>query len=596
MENEIYRLAPPKKKGILHLLFSRLIVMVLLLALQLFIIVGFYLWLADIAPWVNILYGVFEIIVIIYLFNNGMDYTAKLSWMFLIAVFPLSGTFFLWFTQNNYVNKKLKNRILFLINKSKSAIAQPKDAVRDLADDKSGTLSLCNYLKRSGCFPIYKNTDVTYFPIGEKKFAAMLEELKKAEQFIFMEYFIIEEGYMWGEILRILVDKAACGVDVRVMYDGMCEISQLPDDYWKLLEEKGIKAKPFFPIRPILSSHYNYRDHRKILVIDGRVAFNGGVNLADEYINRKERFGHWKDTALMLKGDAVKSFTLMFLQMWNVTEKDAVFDPALLEMPDELQRKEAVNRIEPELHKAADLINKKINTDTEKKLSAEMHNTADNINIKIEAAEKQINTDLQKKVDQIEMAADGSNEHTASKGYVMPYGECPMDDDKAGRTVYMDILNRAERYVHIMTPYLILDGELETSLIIAAQRGVDVKIILPGIPDKKLAYSLAKSHYMTLVHAGIKIYEYTPGFVHAKVFTCDDEKAVVGTINLDYRSLYHHFECAAYMYKVPCISDIEKDFQLTMSKCRQVTEETIKNEKLSYKVGGMLAKFIAPLM
>ena len=197
---------------------------------------------------------------------------------------------------------------------------QPEGVLERLAGDPSGTDDLAKYLNRSGCFPVYDNTEVTYFPLGEDKFDAMLEELEKAEKFIFMEYFIIEEGYMWGKILEILIRKAAEGVDVRVMYDGMCEMSTLPADYWKLLQEHGIQAKPFAPIRPVVSSHYNYRDHRKILVIDGKVAFNGGVNLADEYINRIERFGHWKDTAVMLKGDAVKSFTLLFLQMWNIDE------------------------------------------------------------------------------------------------------------------------------------------------------------------------------------------------------------------------------------------------------------------------------------
>ena len=256
-------------------------------------------------------------------------------------------------------------------------------------------------------------------------------------------------------------------------------------------------------------------------MIAGEVAFNGGVNLADEYINRIERFGHWKDTAVMLRGDAVKSFTLLFLQMWNIDEKEPAFLPWIEE---------------------------------------------------------------------------GVAAPENPSGYVIPYGDCPLDDDKVGEAVYMDILNRANDYVHIMTPYLILDGELETALKYAAQRGVDVKLILPGIPDKKAAYSLAKSHYKRLKEAGVKIYEYTPGFVHAKVFVSDDTKAVVGTINMDYRSLYHHFECATFMYKAACIPDIERDFQDTLTKCREVTAETIKNETAFYKIMGGLMRFIAPLM
>jgi cardiolipin synthase len=383
----------------------------------------------------------------------------------------------------------------------------------------SGMDDLCRYVNRTGDFPIYDNTDVVYFPLGEHKFNALITELEKAEKFIFMEYFIIDEGYMWGKILSILKRKAEQGVDVRVMYDGMCEMSTLSHDYPRRLAGLGIKCKAFAPILPFLSTYYNYRDHRKILVIDGKVAFNGGINLADEYINRRERFGHWKDSAVMLRGEAVRSFTLMFLQMWNISEREPQWDKWLYAPVD----KEYVN------------------------------------------------------------------------GYVMPYADCPLDSDKVGENVYIDILNRATDYVHIMTPYLILDGELENSLKFAAERGIDIKIILPGIPDKKGAYALAKTHYRELIRSGVEIFEYTPGFVHSKVFVCDDEKAVVGSINLDYRSLYHHFECATYMYRTSCILDIEKDFQYTLSKCRMVTPETIKNEKFFYKCAGQLLKLVAPL-
>ena len=504
-----------------NLIFSRFFVIVVLLVIQLVLAAGFYFWLRDLLPHFTIVLLLFTIGGVIYLFNSGMDSSAKLTWMFVVAIMPITGVALLAFTQTNIGHRKIRRRVEELISSTSDALEQPESVMQELSGDPSSTDDLGRYLKRSGCFPVYDKTRSTFFPLGEKMFAAMLEELEKAEKFIFMEFFIIQEGYMWGSILKILADKAAAGVDVRVMYDGMLEVSTLPPDYWKLLEKHGIKAKAFSPIRPIVSSHYNYRDHRKILVIDGTTAFTGGVNLADEYINRRERFGHWKDTGLMLKGEAVKSFTLMFLQMWGIDEKEPAFEPWISESP-------AV----PEI----------------------------------------------------------------SDGFVIPYGDCPLDNDKVGETVYMDILNRAANYVHVMTPYLILDGELETALKYAAQRGVDVKLILPGIPDKKLAYSLAKSHYKRLVDAGVKIYEYEPGFVHAKIFVSDDIKAVVGTINLDYRSLYHHYECAAYLYKASCISDIEKDFQKTLKACREVTQESIKNEKMSYKIMGQIMQFIAPMM
>lgn len=519
--SDIYRLAKPRKKGLLSLVFSRFFIIVLLLLVQVLMVISLYSWLKDLFPYFSVITVAFTIGGVIYLFGCDMDSSAKLTWMFVISILPITGSALLAFTQMNLGHRTIRRRVADLVGQTANAIPQSRDTLKKLAGDPAATDDLIAFMNRSGCFPVFENTEVTYFPLGEDKFAAMLQELRKAEKYIFMEYFIIDEGYMWGSILRILEEKAKAGVDVRVMYDGMLEISTLPSNYCKLLQERGIKAKAFSPIRPIVSSHYNYRDHRKILVIDGKVAFNGGVNLADEYINRIERFGHWKDTAVMLKGDAVRSFTLMFLQMWNITEKTPEFKPWI-----------AKTSYTPE----------------------------------------------------------------RPSGFVIPFGDCPLDEDKVGRTVYMDILNRATDYVHIMTPYLILDDELKTALIYAAQRGVDIRLILPGIPDKKLAYALAKSHYKQLVGAGVKIYEYTPGFVHAKVFVSDDVKAVVGTINLDYRSLYHHFECGTYLYKADCIPDIERDFQKTLSRCRQVTPETIKNETLYYKLMGNLMKFIAPLM
>ena len=520
-EERVVSLAKPLKKGIGRLLFSRFFIIALLLILQVGLMVVVYVGFTEHLPVLLHLQWIFTFGMIIYLFNSSMDSSAKLTWMLIISILPIAGAFMLLWTQSNFGHHRAAELVSRQIADTQDMIDQPQNVVKEIEHDGSGTDDLSKYLGNTGCFPVYDKTEVTYFPIGEEKFEAMLRELEKAEKYIFMEYFIVEEGYMWGRILDVLTRKAEAGVDVRVMYDGMCEMSTLPADYWKLLEKAGIHSKAFSPIKPFVSSHYNYRDHRKILVIDGKVAFNGGVNLADEYINRIERFGHWKDTAVMLEGPAVKTFTLMFLQMWNIGAENADYKEFL----------EA--------------------SDTE--------------------------------------AAD-------AKGYVMPYCDDPYDRYKAGEAVYMDILNRATDYVHIMSPYLILDGELETALCFAAQRGVDVKLILPGIPDKKLAYALAKTHYRVLHNAGVKIYEYTPGFVHAKVFVSDDTKAVVGTINLDYRSLYHHFECATYMYKTECIADVEKDFQETLSKCRAVTSETIKNEKFSYKLMGSLAKMISPLM
>lgn len=520
-ENKGLRLLKQGKKGLLHGIFSRLGIILLLLFIQVLILFGIFRWFAQFLPHI---YGgtvLFMSVMVLYLLNKDMNATVKLTWLLLIMLVPVFGALLFWYTQTEIGHRAVKERLNQLIKDTKNSIPQGEETLRKVQEEDAGTAALTTYLNRTGCFPVYENTAVTYFPSGEAKFAEVLEQLKRAEHFIFLEYFIVDEGIMWGKILEILAKKAAEGVEVRVMYDGMCEFTLLPLDYPKRLKKLGIQCKKFAPVTPFVSTHYNYRDHRKILVIDGHTAFTGGVNLADEYINEVERFGHWKDTAVMLQGEAVKSFTLMFLQMWNVDEKQPEFDK-FLQYP-------------------------------------------------------------------VPKAEEGT-------GYVIPYGDCPLDNDKVGESVYMDILNRAKEYVHIMTPYLILDGEMENALQFAAKRGVDVKLILPGIPDKKPAYALAKTHYTALLEAGVKIYEYTPGFVHAKVFVSDDKKAVVGTINLDYRSLYHHFECAAYLYQTACISSIEADFQETLSKCRVVTKETIKKEKWSMKIMGRVIKVIAPLM
>ncbi|MDE6185907.1 MAG: cardiolipin synthase, partial [Lachnospiraceae bacterium] len=464
---------------------------------------------------------VLTFVMVVYLLNSAMNPTAKITWLIVIMLLPVFGVLLYIYTQSDIGHRALKRRINEIIADTKENIRQDAEVIERLTKENRGVVSLAHYMQRSGAHPVFDKTDVTYFPFGEDKFEEMLRQLEAAQHFIFMEYFIVDEGLMWGSVLEILAQKAAEGVDVRLMYDGACEFALLPHDYPRRLRELGIKCKMFAPVSPFVSTHYNYRDHRKILVIDGHTAFNGGVNLADEYINQTVRFGHWKDTAVMLKGEAVKSFTLMFLQMWQIDEGG----------------------------------------------DESMHFLSYPVSPKEEA-----------------------------RGFVIPYGDCPLDNDKLGERVYMDILNRSLKYVHIMSPYLILDGEMETALKFAAERGVEVILILPGIPDKKIPYALAKTHYASLLDSGVKIFEYTPGFVHAKVFVSDAKEAVVGTINLDYRSLYHHFECATYLYGTDCIPEIEEDFQSTLAKCRQVSMETVRREKWFVKLTGRLMKAIAPLM
>ena len=532
-DNSIVRLTKYRKKGLLRIIFSRLGGIILLLYLQVSMVFSLFTWFSGYIPYYSTVKVIFTVIMIIYLFNSDMDSSAKLTWMFIISMFPLPGSIFLAFTQFEIGHIAMKRRMLRVMAETKDALPQQARTMKELETDESGITEMSQYLSKTGDFPIYNNTEVTYFASGEEKFEALLEELRKAEKFIFLEYFIITEGYMWGRILKILIDKVKEGVEVRVLYDGMCEMSLLPHNYAERLQTFGIDAKTFSKIHPFVSTYYNYRDHRKVLVIDGKVAFNGGVNLADEYINRIERFGYWKDSAVMVKGEVVKAYTLMFLQMWAE-------DSGNVELGDYLE----------------------VSCDPKRSLSNK----------------KEL------------------SEEFSPSGYVMPYSDIPLDDEKVGENIYMDVLSRAHNYVHIMTPYLVLDDELRTSIKYAASRGVDISIILPGVPDKRLAYALAKSHYKDLVKSGVHIYEYTPGFVHTKNFVSDDEKAIVGTINLDYRSLYHHFECATYMYKCDAVADVERDFQQTLAQCREITLDTIKHEKIFYKLMGPLVKLIAPLM
>ncbi|MBQ9518852.1 MAG: cardiolipin synthase, partial [Firmicutes bacterium] len=443
----------------------------------------------------------------------------KIAWLLPVAIFPVFGAMlFLFFKLQPTValtNKILRQNIAV----SAPCLKQDKSVRTAFEKQWKNARGFVNYMNKYAGYPVCANTEVKYFALGDDLIPALLEELEKAEKYIFMEYFIIDRGEIWGKVLEVLKRKAAQGVEVRLMYDGLCSVAMLPHNYPRMLADEEIACRVFNPIRPFLSSAQNNRDHRKICVIDGNTAFTGGINLADEYANIIDRFGHWKDTAVMLKGDAVNNLTMMFLQMWHISDGISDYDRYM--------------------------------------------SKPRNIN---------------------------------APGFVLPYGDSPLDNEPVGKTVYMHILNTANNYVHIMTPYLILDYEMEQCLIAAAKRGVDVTLILPHKPDKLYAFYLAHAHYPALLKAGVKIYEYSPGFVHAKNYTSDDKKAVVGTINMDFRSLYLHWECACYMYDTPCVKDIEQDFKDTLKQCQRITEADLKNFSLFEYVFGKILSIFAPLM
>ena len=355
----------------------------------------------------------------------------------------------------------------------------------------------------------------------------MCAELEKAEEFIFMEYFIIQEGVFLNTLLEILERKAKQGVEVRLMYDDLGSANTVPRKYWKELQKKGIKAQTFSKLKLFFSTTYNNRDHRKIMVIDGKVAFSGGINLADEYINRVERFGHWKDNVFMVQGDAVRGFTLMFLQMWNVQAK-----------------------------------------------RRDRHSDY----------ERYLNVDIERRPD------------LENDGFIIPYGDGPHKQDNVAENVYLDIINNAKRFISVMTPYLVPDNEVLHALKHASKSGVEVNIIVPHIPDKKYVNILTKSYYPELLRSGVHIYEYDPGFVHSKMMVADGETAVEGTVNLDYRSLYLHYECGCIIHKNKVIGDIVDDFEDTLALCHEVSMDEYHSYGRIFKWTASLLRIFAPMM
>ena len=508
-------------KKILRFITQRVVITALLIVLQALLLFGF-IWKLD-NYFVYFYAGsvLLSLLITLGIINSKSNPAYKIAWLIPILLFPVfGGLVYLLFGSDRtgrYLRKKLQgigtemDNVIGEAYRRSGAEQLPPDAA-----NQSRYISHCAYC------PPYQNTTTEYLPLGEVKFERMVEELKKAKHYIFLEYFIIQEGKMWNTILDILRQKAAEGVDVRVIYDDMGCIMILPTGYDKTLEQMGIKCRVFNPFVPILSSRFNTRDHRKICVIDGNVGFTGGINLADEYINAYEKHGHWKDTSILLKGEAVFNLTVMFLSMWDYL--------------DGTTGKTDYSRYYPTVW------------------------------------------------------------DENAKGYVQPFADNPLDDEAVGETVYLNLINKAKRYVYITTPYLILSSEMFTALTSAAKCGVDVRIITPHVPDKWYVHAVSRSHYQPLIEAGVKIYEYTPGFIHAKTFVVDDDYAVVGTINLDYRSLYLHFECAVWMYQTPSVAQVRDDFFKTQQISQEITLEECRSLSFPRRLGRSVLRVFAPLM
>lgn len=508
------------KKGLLQFIFSRIGIVMLLLILQVGALLLLFFKFRHFFPHYYTFSAILAVGMAIYILNTDTDPDFKLTWLTVILLLPAAGTLLYLYIHSDIGHRALRARTNTITKESANELPQTS-AFQKLKQQHPEDASLAQYLQNTSNMPVYDQCAASYLPVGEDFLAQLLEDLESAKSFIFLEYFIIEDGKMWDQVEGVLARKAAEGVDVRVLYDGTCEFSRLPHRFPSYLNSLGIQCRIFAPIHPFVSTHYNYRDHRKIAVIDGNISYTGGLNLADEYANFIQPFGHWKDTAVRLEGEASRSFTLLFLQMWQVEDRELTFAPYL---------------------------------------------------------------------------SAPYTAHPEASGFVIPYGDCPLDDNYVGEMVYTHILNTAQSYVHIMTPYLILGHELESALEFAAQRGVEVSIIMPSVPDHTMAYALAKTHYKALIKCGVKLYEYTPGFVHAKSFVSDDVRASVGTINLDYRSLRHHFECATYLCGTDCIKDIEEDFQQTLAQCKPITMEEATHIGFKWRLMGTLLKLFAPLI
>ena len=509
------------KKGVLSILTGRTVFVGLLLLLQIGLLFAMPTVLVDYQRYLNWGFFVIRVVVIIYIINQRGNPAFGMTWILLVMIFPVFGSLFYLYMKSGIGTRKLAKRLSRQKLEVHRYMRQDPEVMEDLRVSKPEDAGLAHFMKYQVGYPVYRNTKGTFFSCGEEKFPALVEALKSARRFIFMEYFIVEEGYVWDTVLEILKAKVKEGVEVRFMYDWVGSI-YMPYNYPEKLRRAGIQCRVFGTLHPVLSAVQNNRDHRKICVVDGRVAFTGGINLGDEYINRKERFGYWKDTAIMLEGDGVQSFTMMFLQMWNAVKR--------------------------------------------------------------------------KKEDYRRYLTPMSGRVKREYGYVLPYGDSPFDNEEVGEIVYLHILNHARRYVHIMTPYLVLDNSLLEAIKKTAKSGVEVSIIMPHIPDKWYAFVVAKTYYRELLEAGVQIYEFTPGFVHAKIFVADGEVATVGTVNLDYRSLYLHFECGVYLYNNPAIADIRKDFLRTRRKCHRISLADCKALNPFVKLCGRILRLLAPLM
>lgn len=509
-------------QSIKSILFNRLVLVTLAILVQLLTVVVIIWRFSNYFVVFDVIFSVISLLAVLYILNSKSDPTYKVAWIIPIMIFPIFGGLFYLMVGGTGLTDRMKKNMSQITDKMKECLSQNQETTNLLKEENNIAFNQCKYIEKYTLCPVYNNSSTEFLPSGEAYFEHLVKELKSAEKFIFLEFFIIEEGVMWSTILDILKEKAKLGVDVRIIYDDFGCLFKLPLGYNKVLENMGIKCCVFNPFIPVLSLRLNNRDHRKIAVIDGKTAFTGGANLADEYINVREKYGHWRDCAIEIKGDAVWSFTVMFLSMWTFLRKT----------------KEDYSKFK--------------------------------------------------------LVTSSINENCC--GYVQPFDDSPLDDEHVSEAVYLNLINQAEKYIYIETPYLIADNKMMVALSLAAKRGVDVRILTPHIPDKRYAFAVTQSSYEELLESGVLIYQYTPGFNHGKTFVVDDVYAVVGTINLDYRSLYLHFECGVWMFNTKSIEQVKHSTLKALEVSEKITLEGVQSISKIKKILRTILKIFAPLM
>lgn len=509
-------------RKIVKFLTSRVFISFILISIQIgfFVLIGIYA--QSYGIWFQLL-SALSVLMSLFVITRDLNPAYKIGWMFLFIVIPIYGGLFYILFGTHKLNRRLRARVerlnLSFRKGMKDALYSDLLPIRALETYSPSLARQAQYICSISGDQVYVNTQVDYFSSGEAWFEDVIIELQKAKSFIFMEFFILAEGQMWDLLLSILLERKKRGVRVCLMYDDVGSIFTTPSHYDRTLRNLGLEVIAFNPLRTHLNSRLNSRDHRKVVVIDGNIGYTGGMNIADEYINRKIKYGHWKDTAVKITGDAVWSLTQMFLQLWSfstgVTEQSALYRPTVTAKTD---------------------------------------------------------------------------------GFVQPFGDNPLDSHNVAENAYIQVINMAKRYVYVTTPYLVLDNEMLTALKIAAQSGVDVRIVTPHIPDKKGVFAVTRTNYYQLLDAGVKIYEYTPGFIHAKMFVSDDHVAIIGTINMDYRSFYLHFENAVVLYGSSAIKHVYEDIERTITLSKPITIPFLKARPWHHRLGGMILRIAAPLL